>query len=283
VIGCHTYHDIHNCLPISYFGTASWGAANNGKSWMIGVLPFVEQKPLYDQIRWDPFPSADSNQIGPNGGTPTANTPIYTTVIKNFLCPSDGDNGRGAMNGRANLNDADNNPRYGITNYKGCCGANWGYSALGGQLAEDTFPAPSPGSNDGLDNGNGWVCRNAGNNPAFYHDMSFITDGTSNTFCVGEAVPRWCTHTAWCYVNGTTATCGVPLNYKTAGILSGTTTLELSAPNWGDNYSFFSRHPNGGQFGMCDGAVKFVPDQVDFSTYKRLATCAGGRPAALPE
>ena len=281
VLGLHDYHDIHNSLPISYVGSSGWGVANNGKSWMTGVLPYIEQKPLYDKIQWFPLPSATSNQIG-TAAAPTLNTPVYTTVIKAFLCPSDGDNGRGAMGSRADLDGA---TRYGVTNYKGCAGANWAWGINGAvppQTTEDRQPAPWPGSNHGLEQGNGWVCRNGNNDPAAYHDMSFITDGTMNTFAIGECVPRWSQWTTWCYINATTATCGIPLNFKTPPILAGTQTLEGQQGDWPNNYSFFSRHPNGGQFGMFDGAVRFVPESVDFVVYKRLATCAGNRPAQLP-
>ena len=48
-----------------------------------------------------------------------------------------------------------------------------------------------------------------------YTHMAHITDGTSVTFAIGEAVPEWCTHTPiGGGSTGPTATCGVPLNYR---------------------------------------------------------------------
>jgi prepilin-type N-terminal cleavage/methylation domain-containing protein len=280
VLGMQTYHDVHQSLPISYGNNHMYGIDSTGKSWMIGILPFIEQKPIYDQIRWDPTPSATYDDVGvdPNDVN-TPNARLADTVIKAFMCPSDGDNGRGRLPGRANAGDTTR----AITNYKACCGANWAWPGSGGQLAEDIQPAPSPGDANGLDRGNGIICRNADNQPRNYHGLEFVTDGTANTFAIGEAVPAWCTHSWWWWWNGTTATCGNPLNYKPSFILDGTHTLEQQATNWPNNYSFMSRHATGGQFGMCDGAVKFVPETVDFTTYKRLATAAGGRPAQLPQ
>jgi prepilin-type processing-associated H-X9-DG protein len=133
-----------------------------------------------------------------------------------------------------------------------------------------------------LDRGNGIICRNGDSRYENYHDLAFISDGTASTFAVGEAVPRWCTHTWWWWFNGTTATCAIPLNYKPPDVLDGTQTLDSCWGNWQGNYSFMSRHPNGAQFGMCDGAVKFVSDSIDLRTCRRLATAAGGRPAQIP-
>ena len=43
----------------------------------------------------------------------------------------------------------------------------------------------------------------------------------------------------------------------------------------GRNYSFFSRHPGGGQFAMIDGSVHFVQDSIDITLYRSLATIGG--------
>jgi prepilin-type N-terminal cleavage/methylation domain-containing protein/prepilin-type processing-associated H-X9-DG protein len=289
-LSLHTYHDIYNALPISYAGNNAFNATGTGKSWMIGILPYVEQKPLHDRILWRDNPSASPPQTINIGTATTAasnetpNGRIAQTIIKNFMCPSDGDNGRGTMSGRANVGGP-----WGINNYKANCGANWdggGSNFLNPNPCnnhEDCAPAPQPNSRSGLDRGNGLICRNNGNWPGNYHDLAFVTDGTANTFAIGEAVPAWCTHTWWWWFNGTTATCAIPLNYKHPNVLAGTQTMENRASDWPNNYSFMSRHPNGAQFGMVDGAVKFVPDSVDFVTYKRLSTAAGGRPAQLPQ
>ena len=38
------------------------------------------------------------------------------------------------------------------------------------------------------------------------------------------------------------------------------------------NGAFMSRHPGGGQFGMGDGAVKFVSETIDLATYRAAGT-----------
>jgi hypothetical protein len=109
-----------------------------------------------------------------------------------------------------------------------------------------------------------------------------VRDGMSNTFMVGEAVPRWCIHTLWWWVNGSTATCGVPLNapVQSAGCItpgsSRITQLECAWGDWPNNYSFFSQHSGGAHFGMGDGTVKFVNNTINFDLYRRLATIDRG-------
>ena len=298
MLGMHDYHDVHNSLPISYGnGTKGdmWNTTSTAKSWMVGVLPFIEQQPLYAQIAWRDNPAASPpifDDVGPGGSSDPSypNSAVADTIIKSFLCPSDGGNGKGRLDARQNCGDTVR----AVTNYKANSGANWWWGQDHGYpwLPEDYNPPPVPGG-WGIDDGNGIICRNPGNPgsgnvnerdgyPFNYHDLAYITDGTSNTFGVGEAVPAWCTHTWWWHFNGTTAACGLPLNFKPPGVLNGTQTMEGEKWNWPYNYTFMSRHPTGAQFAMCDGAVRFIPDTIDFTTYKRLATAAGGRPAQVP-
>ena len=291
VLGIHDYHDVHGTFPLSYGNLVSspdpWNIASEAKSWMLGVLPFIEQKPLYDRVLWTDNPGASPPlfaDVGPGRGAAGFPNPQYPnsivadTVIKSYLCPSDGDNGRGRLGSRANAGDVTR----AVNNYKACAGSNWWHDPIGQDSTEDWQPAPFPGWGDGLDWGNGIICRNVNDFAQCYHGLEFVSDGTSNTFAVGEAVPAWCTHSWWYWFNGSTATCGIPLNHKRPEVLNGTNSMEQWAWYWPHNYSFHSRHPAGAQFGLCDGSVRFINDTIDFRTYKRLSTAAGGRPATVP-
>lgn len=163
-------------------------------------------------------------------------------------------------------------------NNKACAGMNWASGGDMGNVVSNVGPYPN--SNNGLDKGNGFMCRNAAalaEQREFFRSFAAITDGTSNTFALGEAVPRWCTHTWWWWFNGTTATCAIPLNYKAATITAvpPTQTLESNWGNWQNNYSFMSKHPGGGQFAMVDASVKFVPNTIDLTVYRNTATIMG--------
>jgi prepilin-type N-terminal cleavage/methylation domain-containing protein len=282
-LAVHNYHDTYKSFPISY-GTADtagaqYNANNTGKSWFVGILPFIEQQPLHDQIVFN---------VPLNWTDPTTNlqpnTVVAMTVLEAFLCPSDGTNRKGLMDGRANVGAvAPTNPTgvWAVNNYKGVAGGNWAW----GDHNVSQENAKVGNTNSGLDHGNGFVCRNgstagSGNSQRQFITMSSVLDGTSNTFFVGEAIPSWCTHSWWWWFNGSTATCGVPLNYRKQQIGPG--GLFNAAGDWGRNYSFFSMHPGGGQFGLGDASTRFISEDIDINTYRWLATISGGESAQTP-
>jgi prepilin-type N-terminal cleavage/methylation domain-containing protein len=281
-LSIHNYHDVHKSFPISYAFGATGGAiyspASDGKSFFIGILPFMEQQPLFDKV----VPIQPLNWTDPGGLQP--NTEVAMTVVEGFLCPSDGTNRKGLMDGRANTAAvAPTNPNnlWAVNNYKGVAGGNWDWGDHANtwqQNAKFNHPNDDNGHN-GLDRGNGFACRNGGNLMNNYIDMAAVLDGTSNTFMLGEAVPAWCTHTWWWWWNGSTATCGIPLNYRKN---QGAGFLVAQAGDWGRNYSFFSLHPGGGQFTLGDASTRFVADSIDFNLYKALGTISGGEPAQVP-
>lgn len=105
-----------------------------------------------------------------------------------------------------------------------------------------------------------------------------VTDGTSNTFAIGEAIPEWSTHTWWWWYNGSTATCAIPLNAPARCRRTNNPTRDLRdcRGNWTNNYSFMSKHEGGGQFCMADGRVRFISENINLGTYRNLATIGNG-------
>ena len=260
-LALHNYHDTHNTFPINFTTDGIFAVNGRGRSWMIGILPFIEQANLYGTMNFnDPMAPAATNPI-PTPYTP--NTVAAMTVMPAFLCPSDPSSGTGKLTDRAQLtaNDA-----FGVTNYKAVAGNNWAW----GTFVYTHPTGRNAGSNNGLDTGNGWMCRNnRGASGPFVTRMRDLTDGTSNTFFVGEALPGRCTHNTWYFFNHTTATCAVPLNHYFKN-------TAITTADWPNNYSFASQHVGGGQFLMGDGAVKFVSENVDLQTYRNAATIDGG-------
>ena len=74
VLALHDYHDVYGSLPPTYI------ADKNGKpmhSWRVLILPFIEQKPLYDKYNFD------EPWDGPN------NSKLAATIMKAYSCPAE--------------------------------------------------------------------------------------------------------------------------------------------------------------------------------------------------
>ena len=102
-----------------------------------------------------------------------------------------------------------------------------------------------------------------------------IRDGASKTFLAGESVPEWCGWSLWFWFDGSTATCGIPLNLST---VSRSDAGKQLANNWQDSYGFMSRHKGGANFAACDGSVHYIHEQIDLQVYQALATIDGNEP-----
>ena len=249
------YESAYKLFPINYGGNGQYDTSGTGHSWLTGILPFIEQQALYDKIHFNqPLSDAD-------------NTAVSRTVVAAFMCPSD--SRRGILPDRSDVGD-----ERAINNYKGVAGGNWNWGDHTGVSQPTGRWANNP---DGRDRGNGLFCRNADNNEGNYTGMMEIRDGTSNTLTIGETVARWCTHTWWWSFDGSTATCGIPLNYR-----KGDVDLEAAAADWERNYSFFSHHPGGANFALGDGSVRFLNDSIDINLYRHLATISGGEVVTMP-
>jgi hypothetical protein len=178
-----------------------------------------------------------------------------------LLCPSDATSGNGTLTGRANLNGG---IAYGLSCYKAVCGNNWAW----GNFIYQSPTGRYPNQQNGLDLGNGWMCRSGGNFTTVTR-MRDLTDGTSNTMMVGEAVAGRCIHTDWFHFNHTTATAAIPLNYYQIN-------KGITPDDWPNNYSFASMHVGGGHFLMGDGTVRFISDNISLATYRALSSIDGG-------
>ena len=235
-------------------------------SWLAGLLPHIDETPLFSKI----------NFTLPVGQQP--NLAVAQTVISMFCCPTD----NSFPNGRLRPEDITaacyagqrvvDKRRRGHHQLQGLCGSQLGL----GRLRRDPGQRRPPRTAyDGLDHGNGIICRNWDQlNPKRFDD---VRDGLSNTFAVGEAVASWCAWNNWRWSNGCTATCGIPLNYQ-----KGMMIMQANWCDFANNYSFHSQHFGGGNFGMCDGSVHFISDLIDINVYRGLATIACGEAVELP-
>jgi prepilin-type N-terminal cleavage/methylation domain-containing protein/prepilin-type processing-associated H-X9-DG protein len=256
-LATHAYHDAQRVLPVNSLpGTfGSYGAQYPSWSWLARLLPYIEQGNIY-QIANIPFATLYQSRDA------------TATQVKLFLCPSDPTSAAGPRSDAADLG-VFYEPYIlaGQTNYKGVSGANWAWG-------DPRWRNPGTnGSWDGLNRGDGLFYRYDWTQPK---TLLAITDGTSNTFMIGEDVPsknHWC---SWPYANNAVGTCAIPPNARNAD------GSPVDWWKWEYAYGFRSSHPGGLQFAYADGSVHFVPNSIDLSLYRALATIQGGELATPP-
>lgn len=106
-----------------------------------------------------------------------------------------------------------------LTSYKGVIGDTWLGRRDGGLFSNDEsqFPSGIYNSNDPepRDCHRDTRCRGIFYRHTFQRPVkiSQVTDGTSNTFMIGEDVPLYNRHSAAFYSNGDWCSCNIPLNF----------------------------------------------------------------------
>jgi len=178
-LGLHNYHAAYDRLPMHAGGTRSSGGNadfdnRHNLSWLVGVLPFIEQQALWERIsaplgvnrdgsvRMPPFPA-----MGPNPWN--ENYQPWLTQVPAYRCPSD---------------PVEKIPTaVAFTNYSACAGDAF-YEQHHGGVWEDGNP--SGDGNWGAEAGSRWargVFR-----ARHWSRFRDITDGLSNTIAAGENV-----------------------------------------------------------------------------------------------
>jgi prepilin-type N-terminal cleavage/methylation domain-containing protein/prepilin-type processing-associated H-X9-DG protein len=266
-LGALNHESTYKFFPRSFDGFGGAPGADltkeNGSSWIVSTLPFLEEQPLYDRFvstkaltgRFNPGNGAGAIVSGQQGIARSA--PEVRELVKTPLqilhCPSDPNS----------LQPSDTQYQWkgvlvATTNYKGCEGDAWIYGRWQGN--QTTYIGNSPQT--------GIIYRTTYVSPV---KMSQITDGASNTFLIGEDVPDYNWHSAAYYANGSWMSADAPLNY-----LPNPPTPDI----YEDVFGFRSLHPGGAQFAMADGSVVFYDESIDYNLYANLSTKAGGEVGA---
>ena len=266
-LGLHNYHDVYQQFPINISSHPDYTETGFPGSWMTSILPFIEQANLYNLV--------DENLPIGSVNNPNINTQVATTVVQTFLCPSDS-NGGGKLPGTRYEPSTD----WGVTNYMANLGSNWGW---GDAAIQHDWPFGRGAGGDGiLSQNNGLISyaiiEGNPNYPRANTSIRDITDGTTNSIALGEIVPIWRAHCAW-YWFATVSNTAAPINYVSEAIRTDPArTLESDwLIGWQNNYGFYSRHPGGAQFAMCDGSVQFLSENIDIFTYRMLGNIGDGQ------
>lgn len=253
----HNYTLTNGQLPYSTVGGKyGWGPDSTAWSFFARMLPYVEQKNVYNQGQ------IDGRTLRASG--------VAQMTIPLFLCPSDTNRNKSPFTDRGNLEGF----AVGVSNYKGVSGSNWGYdSSQKLEFPTDWRHIGTNGSYDGLQSGDGIFYRTDYQRPLRWQD---ITDGMSNTFMIGEDLPTeslWC---VWSYANKPFGTCAIPPNVQKPG------GGDYPIGDWYNRHGFRSRHSGGVQFAYADGSVHFIQNSISLDVYRAMATIQGGEKVTSP-
>ncbi len=226
------------------------GVDGNGQSWMVAILPFVEEQALFDSINPDGQMAKSLGMIRPE------NYPAIRTSVDIYFCPSDEAKGRNIYDTWKALGI-----EFATTNYAGVIGPhNLGNASIFGGLPDcHNYSATRSKECSGT------FWRHSHLAPV---KLKSFTDGLSNTIIVGEVLPEFDSGKFWAMSNGTWASTSPPINY----------TPDPNNPwfGWPDQTGFRSRHPGGAHFLWGDGHITFLSEVIDEIVYRGLSTRAGG-------
>lgn len=212
-LAMHNYHDTFNTFPPGWVGHYRDADSDPGYGWPVMILPFVEQAALYNLINFSRMPAEP--------------TPEFKHLLPIFRCPAD-----------TMLKVNPWRKGFGTCNYSG----NFGSVAVP-RLAPGPLADCWPGGIETPEKTNGIFSWNS------KIGIRMITDGTSNTFMMGE--------------RGVKSAGGI-----WPGITSNKNETDLVTDCSAGNEinsgiaAFSSGHGKGINMLMCDGAVRFIDDGI---------------------
>jgi prepilin-type N-terminal cleavage/methylation domain-containing protein len=278
----HMYHDATTFFPPGGVSPGPCCSVESYTCWTIQILPFLEQKALYDQY----------NQLATNESK--ANKTVRETFLAVYSCPSDllpktmtrPDSGPGH----------DFNLNYMPGSYRGMGGRSdgvtgwWdnypGYTNLpkrwrGVFHVVDAVGDTAPGGASKR--------RYLG-----VETFSAVRDGLSNTIMVGEYSTRpskaiaissggMSRRTFWAYTYGSyNRSDAVPESRTLLGDYDRCTSIGGQGDIAPCNRAWGSFHPDVNNFLLCDGSVQTFSITMDMNRFVEMATIAGRDNATLP-
>jgi len=292
-LAMHNYESAYGAFPQGMRGCC-WG------SWLIPVLPYVEQTALFNA--W--------NAYGNNSGAPgtvdgnfryagVCNITVTSARVNAYMCPSDPNNllttGIGqTLNGqRFNVTSQNYVVNFGnITMQQGSVvngtmqpqftdpsQQNKVIPFMGAPFGDVGSPNPDISGAGGIGATNGIV------------RMSSITDGLSNTMMVSETLVgqsgasydlRGFSH--WAYAanfSGLRTPNSKDKDWMQSSGYCNWPAIMSNPPCQGGPGGLViigarSKHPGGVNVTFCDGSVKFIKDSVNIVTYNALSSSKGG-------
>ncbi|MES2790698.1 MAG: DUF1559 domain-containing protein [Planctomycetota bacterium] len=284
-LALHNYHDTVGMFPPAAIRATNCAVVGNtkcnGLSFMARLTPYLDQAVIYNSLNFLVEPAwKDTN---PNGYAIASGTRLGV-----LLCPSDP------------LRRGDVRPDLAPTSYAVCVGNNENW------CADPTWYEGKMGGGNAQ-----WVCTSsqAGTAVIFGNstvNIAGITDGTSNTMVMSEwtkgspavqqnnqyasclagsaAPPPSTTNTyepigySWLYANGMHSWAFTTLMKPNDPIVKFQQDQQCVQSPWVGPVRFraSSDHVGGVHVLMCDGAVRFISDNINLTTWQNLGNRADG-------
>jgi prepilin-type N-terminal cleavage/methylation domain-containing protein len=263
-LAVHNYADNYGGpLPV---GEYSWGWG----TWLVGLLPYVEQKNLYDQYQGFGGLNAgggiDQNLVY----SATVNVPVTRTTLKVYTCPTDN---KVAPRGQIVFHNYLAN--HGNTTYQ----------------RQATFGTMSNGQPNRFGGAPFIYVGNSNSMPQMVR-MAEIVDGLSNTLAFSETIKgqpngQDLRGFAW-WSSGAHFETNLTPNSNQPDVVEQDPYCVNQRPNPPcvgptsanpQNIGARSRHPNGVQVSLCDGGVRFVSNNIFVDTWRAASTMGGSEAA----
>jgi len=245
------------------------GAGYHGTSWMLAILPFMELQNIYDSwnFQTNVLGNAAVAQIDIGG--------FYCPTRRSGICPEDlvVPTGRPSRMIVATWTG-------GGTDYGGCVGATNAWDDTAATASNHKFTKVGA-------SGRYWGTPTligifAPNRSVAFRD---IVDGTSSTLLVGEMqrldgrMDETTSQDGW-------ALGGVATLFSAANTINGGGSGTGNGQTGGLNNGYFessgSDHIGGAHYGIADGSVHFISENIDSNLFNNLGALADGAVAALP-
>ncbi len=249
------YHQTHQVVPITvsaWFEGQRPAPQRNGQSWIVSILPQLEQQGVYDKLA----PGLAGDFFSGGGLMNPVVRPYLASPVPMLHCPSDG-----TFESPSTVQVSLTGIPVTLTNYKGVIGD----TRIGGSGSIHGGSEPDCHRIGGC---NGMFHRNTYQEPISFGD---VHDGLSNTLMIGEVVPSQHHYCAAFFCNGDYSSCNGRINF-----------FPNTPTDWWNVATFRSHHPGGAQFVLADGSVRFINQAFDIKAYRALSTRNGSEVAQLP-
>lgn len=268
-LGCVNHESAHGFLPTGGWGNGWMGDPDQGfgktqpGSWMLSVLPFIEQQGLFDMAAGSPgwpVPAAKKAKF----------TLLVQAPVSAYVCPSRRTAGPRRVRATSwfNADPPPVPPGAGSTDYA----AN---SGSGTPVAFARVATTYLGATDSL-----WPSRSNWNGIAYPRSetrATDITDGTSNTYLLGEKYMYPDDYTTGMDY-GDDDSCLTGYSFVQHRLANATYPPTQDTPGAQIYYAFGSAHSGGLNMAMCDGSVHTISYSIDLVIHERLGARNDGMP-----